>query len=184
MSCYGENPGSNRRGPAVGVLVGSASDLEKIKPVCDTLSEFGISYEVAVISAHRTPELLQAYAETVPQRGVQVLIAAAGLSAALPGALAALVEVPVIGLPLSVGALHGTDALFSIAQMPPGVPVASVGIDAARNAALLAVRILGLGDPDISRKLREYRMRMADDAVKRAEAARAMGFPCWEPTSQ
>ena len=132
------------KGPAeVGVLLGSASDLDRVSPALETLQEFGIPYEVAVISAHRTPELVSRYASSARGRGIKVIIAAAGLSAALPGAVAALVDLPVIGLPVGAGALKGVDALLSMAQMPPGVPVATVGIDAAKNASLLAVRILG-----------------------------------------
>ena len=137
----------------VGIVLGSASDLDKVKPLFGVLDEFGVSYELAVISAHRTPKLLDEYARSVSSRGIKVVIAAAGLSAALPGVLASLVDVPVIGIPVSTGTLDGMDALLSISQMPPGVPVACVGIDSARNAGLLAVRILSLTDTSLAARL-------------------------------
>lgn len=167
------------RVPQVGVLMGSASDLEPVRPALETLDEFEVGYEVAIISAHRTPELLREYAASAPKRGIKVIIAAAGLSAALAGATAALVDIPVIGLPLSAGALKGIDALLSVAQMPSGVPVAVVGIDSAKNAALLATRILGLGSREIASRLCAYRETLARQTVKHNDALSATGLPGW-----
>lgn len=164
----------------VGVVLGSASDLDKVKPLFEVLDEFGVTYEVAVISAHRTPKLLEEYALSVRSRGVKVVVAAAGLSAALPGVLASLCDVPVIGIPVSAGALSGMDALLAISQMPPGVPVACVGIDSARNAGLLAVRMLSLGDSSLAGKLAAYRQGMADKVYAAARALKQEGYPVWE----
>jgi len=130
--------------PLVGILVGSESDRERMQAACDSLDEHGIAWELDVRSAHRTPDAVAEYARTARERGLRVLICGAGLAAALPGAVAAHTELPVIGVPLrsSLSVLDGLDALLAIAQMPPGVPVATVGVDNAKNAALLAVRIL------------------------------------------
>ena len=129
----------------VGILVGSDSDRERMQPALDVLDESGVGYEFEVRSAHRTPDAVAEYARSARQRGLQVLICGAGLSAALPGAVAAHSDLPVIGVPFrsSLSVLDGLDALLAIAQMPPGVPVAAVGVDNARNAAALALRILG-----------------------------------------
>jgi 5-(carboxyamino)imidazole ribonucleotide mutase len=128
----------------VGILVGSESDRERMQGALDALDEAGIGYEFDVRSAHRTPDSVAEYARTARGRGLRVLICGAGLSAALPGAVAAHTDLPVIGVPLksSMSVLDGLDALLAIAQMPPGVPVATVGVDNARNAGALAVRIL------------------------------------------
>jgi len=129
----------------VGVLVGSESDRERIQPALDELEQRGIPFEFDVRSAHRNPDAVAEYARTARERGVRVLICGAGLSAALPGVVAAHTDLPVIGVPLrsSLSVLDGLDALLAIAQMPPGVPVAAVGVDNGKNAAALAARILG-----------------------------------------
>jgi 5-(carboxyamino)imidazole ribonucleotide mutase len=130
----------------VGILVGSESDRERMQGAMDVLDKEGIGYEFDVRSAHRTPDAVAEYARTARERGLRVLICGAGLAAALPGAVAAHTDLPVIGVPLksSLSVLDGLDALLAMAQMPPGVPVATVGVDNARNAAALAVRILRL----------------------------------------
>jgi 5-(carboxyamino)imidazole ribonucleotide mutase len=134
--------------PLVGILVGSESDRERMQPALDELAANGIPHELEVRSAHRNPEAVAEYARTARERGLQVLIAGAGLAAALPGAVAAQTDLPVIGVPLrsEKSVLDGLDALLAIAQLPPGVPVATVGVDSAKNAAVLAVRILRLHD--------------------------------------
>jgi 5-(carboxyamino)imidazole ribonucleotide mutase len=130
--------------PEVGILVGSESDRERMQPALDLLDERGVDYEFDVRSAHRTPDAVAEYARSARERGLRVLICGAGLSAALPGVVAAHSDLPVIGVPFrsSLSVLDGLDALLAIAQMPPGVPVAAVGVDNARNAAALALRIL------------------------------------------
>jgi 5-(carboxyamino)imidazole ribonucleotide mutase len=129
----------------VGILVGSESDRERMQAALDLLDEQGVGYEFEVRSAHRTPDAVAEYAKTARDRGLRVLICGAGLSAALPGVVASHTDLPVIGVPLrsSLSVLDGLDALLAISQMPPGVPVATVGVDNARNAAALALRILG-----------------------------------------
>jgi 5-(carboxyamino)imidazole ribonucleotide mutase len=131
--------------PEVGILVGSESDRERMQPALDLLDERSVDYEFEVRSAHRTPDAVAEYARSARERGLRVLICGAGLSAALPGVVAAHSDLPVIGVPFrsSLSVLDGLDALLAIAQMPPGVPVATVGVDNARNAAALALRILG-----------------------------------------
>ena len=130
--------------PLVGIVMGSESDREIMEKASKELGERGISYEFQVMSAHRSPDLVATYAKEARSRGLRVIIAGAGLSAALPGVVAAHTELPVIGVPLAAktGVMNGLDALLSVAQMPPGVPVACVGVDNARNAAVLAARIL------------------------------------------
>jgi phosphoribosylaminoimidazole carboxylase PurE protein len=131
--------------PLVGILVGSESDRERMQPAMDELDARGIAHEFDVRSAHRSPDSVAEYARTARERGLRVLIAGAGLAAALPGAVAAHTDLPVIGVPLrsSMSVLDGLDAMLAITQMPPGVPVACVGVDSAKNAAVLAARILG-----------------------------------------
>src|SRR3954469_1584775 len=131
--------------PVVGVVVGSESDRERMQDALDELDARGIPYELEVRSAHRTPDAVAEYGRSARERGLRVLIAGAGLAAALPGVVAAHTDLPVIGVPLrsSLSVLDGLDALLSIVQMPPGVPVACVGVDNAKNAAVLAARILG-----------------------------------------
>ena len=131
--------------PLVGILVGSESDRERMQEAVDELEERGVAYEFEVRSAHRTPDAVAEYARTARERGLRVLICGAGLAAALPGVVAAHSDLPVIGVPLrsSKSVLDGLDALLAIVQMPPGVPVAAVGVDSAKNAAVLAARILG-----------------------------------------
>jgi 5-(carboxyamino)imidazole ribonucleotide mutase len=133
--------------PLVGIVIGSESDRERMQPALDELAERGIPCELEVRSAHRQPDAVAEYARGARERGLRVLIAGAGLAAALPGVVAAHTDLPVIGVPLrsSTSVLDGLDALLSIVQMPPGVPVACVGVDNARNAAVLAARILGAG---------------------------------------
>ena len=135
--------------PRVGILVGSESDRERMQPAMDELDTRGIAWEFEVRSAHRTPDAVAEYAKGAAGRGLAVLICGAGLAAALPGVVAAHTELPVVGVPLrsSKSVLDGLDALLSIVQMPPGVPVAAVGVDNARNAAVLAARILGVAAP-------------------------------------
>ena len=147
------NVPSEGAAPSVGVVMGSKSDLEVMRPASDTLTELHIAHEVRVVSAHRTPEAMLAYGRDAKGRGLQVIIAGAGGAAHLPGMLAAVTTLPVIGVPVPLRHLGGIDSLLSIVQMPSGVPVATVAIGSARNAALLAARILAIGDPVLTGKL-------------------------------
>jgi phosphoribosylaminoimidazole carboxylase PurE protein len=149
--------------------MGSASDRGKMQPAADILAQFGVPCEVVVLSAHRTPEETAEYARGAAARGLRILIGGAGWSAALPGVLAGHTTLPVIGVPLTGSPLGGQDALYSMIQMPPGVPVAVVGLDTARNAGLLAVRILALGDARLAAALEDYREK-ARQAVLSADA--------------
>jgi 5-(carboxyamino)imidazole ribonucleotide mutase len=145
--------------PLVGVVIGSKSDTEIMQSALDVLVNLGIEYEVNVISAHRTPEKAQQYARSARGRGLEVIIAGAGMAAALPGVLASWTTLPVIGVPVSSGELKGVDALYSIVQMPPGIPVAcmAIGSAGAKNAAYLAAEILGLKYDKIKRAYEKYR---------------------------
>jgi len=145
----------------VGIIMGSASDLETMRAAAVTLGELGIPFELKVVSAHRTPDLMFRYAETAAERGLRVIIAGAGGAAHLPGMVAAKTSLPVIGVPVQSHALGGLDSLLSIAQMPAGVPVATMAIGNAANAGLFAARILALIDPELARKLEERRARIA-----------------------
>ena len=149
--------------PLVGIVIGSKTDEPLIRPTLDILNELGISYELSVISAHRTPEKTQEYGRTAQKRGLEVIIAAAGAAAALPGVLASWTVLPVIGIPLPTSELKGVDALYSIVQMPGGVPVAcmAVGAAGAKNAALLAARILGLKHEEIRHAMEQHRHKLA-----------------------
>ena len=150
--------------PLVGVVMGSKSDAEAVQPALDILTEFGVDYEVSVISAHRTTEKARQYGKEAIGRGIEVIIAAAGAAAHLPGVLASWTTVPVIGVPLASSELKGVDALYSIVQMPAGIPVAGVAIGAAgvRNAAYLAAEILGLKYEAIRQAYENYRKKLQE----------------------
>lgn len=151
--------------PRIGIIMGSASDIPVIEKGVKVFDELGIPYEVAIASAHRTPRDVEGYAVNAAKRGIEVIIAAAGLSAALPGVVAAATSLPVIGIPVKGGALDGLDALLSVTQMPPGVPVASVGLNASLNACLMAVRIIAIHDRDLSEKLEAWTKKRASDVA-------------------
>lgn len=146
----------------VGIVTGSASDKAIVDKVTSVLEEFGVVWECNVLSAHRTPNKTAKYASEAEARGIQVLIGIAGLAAALPGVLAGHTILPVIGVPSDGGPLSGVDALHSIVQMPPGIPVATVGIGNGKNAGYLALHILALSDCSIRQKLKEYRASLGD----------------------
>lgn len=148
--------------PQVGIIMGSASDMGTMADARDVLKEFGVAFEMAVVSAHRTPDEMFAYAENAASRGLRVIIAGAGGAAHLPGMTASKTLLPVIGVPVQSKALSGMDSLLSIAQMPAGVPVATMAIGNSTNAALLAVRILALNDPALAEKLAKYVVTMHD----------------------
>ncbi len=146
--------------PRVGILLGSSSDEEKAQAAAVMLEKFGVEYELEVLSAHRSPGRVADYAASAEGRGLQVIIAAAGKAAALPGVIAAHTVLPVIGLPMLTPQLGGQDSLYSIVQMPPGVPVATVGLDAAANAGILAVQILAISDPELRKQLHEFKHQL------------------------
>ena len=150
--------------PLIAIAMGSASDLPTMQPAADTLSKLGIDHEVRVVSAHRTPHDMIRFGTEAAERGVRVIIAGAGGAAHLPGMLASVTTLPVIGVPVPLRNLDGLDSLLSIVQMPGGVPVATVGVGNARNAALLAARILAIGDPHLTARLVETAATAADHA--------------------
>ena len=156
--------------PRVALLMGSSSDLDTVRPALDTLDGLGVPYQVQVASAHRTPEAVITFAKSAARRGIRVIIAAAGGAAHLPGGVAAHTNVPVIGLPVATQPLQGMDALLSMVQMPKGVPVAVVGVNAAANAALLAAQILALGDRRLAEALK--RRRAAQKSAVRQQNSR------------
>ena len=159
--------------PVVGIIMGSDSDWDTVAPAAEVLAEFGIPFEVGVVSAHRTPEKMLAYAKEAHTRDLQVIIACAGGAAHLPGMVAAATPLPVIGIPRALDTLDGLDSLLSIVQMPGGVPVATVSIGGAKNAGLLAARILGAADAQLQEKMVRYQEDMAASVEKKDEALRS-----------
>lgn len=159
--------------PLVGLIMGSDSDWPTVKPAAEVLAEFGVPFEVGVVSAHRTPEKMLAYANSAHERGLKAIIACAGGAAHLPGMVAAATPLPVIGIPRALKDLDGLDSLLSIVQMPGGVPVATVSIGGAKNAGLLAVRILSAGDPALVDKMVAYQENMAAEVEKKDENLRS-----------
>jgi 5-(carboxyamino)imidazole ribonucleotide mutase len=159
---------ANNSQPLVGILMGSKSDWETMQAAAKILDEFQVPYEAKVASAHRSPDLVTEFVTTAEKRGLQVIIAAAGLAAHLPGVVAAQTLLPVLGVPMHSNALGGLDALLSIAQMPGGVPVGTlaIGSHGAKNSALLAIRILAISRPELREKLAEYHRKMAEDVGK------------------
>ena len=160
-------------GPMVGVVMGSDSDWPVLRAAADALAEFGVPHEADVVSAHRMPREMIEYGATAAQRGLRVIIAGAGGAAHLPGMLASVTPLPVIGVPVPLKHLDGLDSLLSIVQMPAGVPVATVSVGGARNAGLLAVRILAAADPDLQRRMRQFQDHLAATARAKGEALRA-----------
>jgi 5-(carboxyamino)imidazole ribonucleotide mutase len=151
--------------PRVAVIMGSKSDWEYMREAVELLKQFGVDVEVRVLSAHRTPESTFEFAKTAAERGIEVIIAGAGGAAHLPGVVASLTHLPVIGVPIPSKHLNGLDSLLSIVQMPYGVPVATVAIGSARNAALLALRILGIKYPEMAEKLRKFADEMKREVL-------------------
>lgn len=149
----------------IGVVMGSISDYEVMKDACQTLEEFNVPYEKKIVSAHRTPDLLVSYAKTAKERGIDIIIAGAGGAAHLPGMLAANTTLPVIGVPVKSRALNGLDSLLSIVQMPGGIPVLTVAINGAKNAALSAIAILAINDKDLATKLEAFRAKQTETVL-------------------
>lgn len=158
--------------PLIGLIMGSDSDWDTVAPAAEVLSEFQVPFEVGVVSAHRTPEKMLAYAKQAHTRGLRAIIACAGGAAHLPGMVAAATPLPVIGIPRALADLDGLDSLLSIAQMPAGVPVATVSIGGAKNAGLLAVRILGSGDPALVDTMAAYQAELAAEVERKDNALR------------
>ena len=161
--------------PIVGIIMGSQSDLETMEPAAKALEEFGVPYEMSVVSAHRTPDAMFEYARSARGRGLRVIVAGAGGAAHLPGMVASLTTLPVIGVPVTTRALSGVDSLYSIVQMPAGIPVATVAIGNGRNAGLLAIRILAASDDALAAKLTEFEVKMRDQVATMNDVVARVG---------
>lgn len=160
----------------VGIVMGSDSDMSVMSKAADILEELGISYEINIISAHREPDVFFEYAKTAEERGLKVIIAGAGMAAHLPGMCAALFPLPVIGVPMHTTSLGGRDSLYSIVQMPSGIPVATVAIGGGKNAGLLAARILAVSDPELLKKLKDYSAEMKASVQAKDARLQKVGY--------
>ncbi|WP_271629542.1 5-(carboxyamino)imidazole ribonucleotide mutase [Caldicellulosiruptor sp. DIB 104C] len=162
--------------PLVGIIMGSDSDLPVMKEAAKVLEDFGVEYEMTIVSAHRTPERMVKYAKEAEERGIEVIIAGAGGAAHLPGMVASISSLPVIGVPVKTSSLNGLDSLLSIVQMPAGIPVATVAINNAKNAGILAAEILGVKYPEIRKKIAEYKERMKNEVEEKAKELEEAGY--------
>lgn len=162
--------------PMVSIIMGSTSDLPIMKKAADLLNEFEIPFEMQALSAHRTPKEVEQFATQAESRGVKVIIAAAGMAAHLPGVIASMTTLPVIGVPIDVS-LNGLDALLAIVQMPPGIPVATVGINASMNAALLAIQALATSDDTVAQKLKQYKETLKTKIIQANEELHQIKYP-------
>ena len=160
----------------IGIIMGSDSDLPTMKAAIEICEQFEIAHEVAIVSAHRTPERMVEYAQTAHERGLKVIIAGAGGAAHLPGMVASLTPLPVIGVPIQTKALQGVDSLYSIVQMPAGIPVATVSIGNATNAGLLAIQILATQDPALLAKVQSYRQSLKEMVLEKQARLAAVGY--------
>lgn len=160
----------------VGIVMGSDSDMPVMSKVADMLEKFGIEYEMKIISAHREPDVFFEYAKTAEEKGFKVIIAGAGMAAHLPGMCAALFPMPVIGIPMHTTSLGGRDSLYSIVQMPSGIPVATVAINGGANAGILAAKILAVSDPELLAKLKAYSAEMKDGVLKKDAKLQECGY--------
>lgn len=162
--------------PLIGIIMGSDSDLPVMKESAEILDQLGIDYELTVVSAHRTPEKLFQYGKEAHERGLKVIIAGAGGAAHLPGMIASLTPLPVIGVPVKSRSMSGLDSLYSIVQMPPGVPVATVAINGSKNAGILAAQIIGVNNPDVLKKVESYKESLKDMVEKKAKQLEDIGY--------
>jgi 5-(carboxyamino)imidazole ribonucleotide mutase len=161
--------------PSVGIIMGSDSDLPVMQEAAKVLEELGVSFEMTIVSAHRTPERLYEYSRTARDRGLKLIIAGAGGAAHLPGMVAAISPLPVIGVPVKSSALSGEDSLLSIVQMPPGVPVATVAINGARNAGILATQILGTAQPELIERVVEFKQALEEMVMQKVAKMESEG---------
>jgi 5-(carboxyamino)imidazole ribonucleotide mutase len=174
------NSSSDKSPAEIAIVMGSTSDLEVMRHAADVLETFGISYELHVLSAHRTPDRMSSYAKDAAARGLKVLIAGAGGAAHLPGMLAASTPLPVVGVPVrSSNSIEGWDSLLSILQMPTGVPVATVAVNGAANAGILAVQILATSRPELMAAMQTYKQKMHDEVIARDRELQTIGWEAW-----
>lgn len=162
--------------PIIGIIMGSDSDLPVMQDALKLLDEFGVNYETNIVSAHRTPDWMYQYATSAQKNGLKVIIAGAGGSAHLPGMTASITTLPVIGVPIKTKSLDGLDSLLSIVQMPPGIPVATVGINGAKNAALLSIQILATSDKVLEEKLNIFRTKQKESVLEKTEKLTSIGY--------
>ncbi len=160
----------------VGIVMGSDSDMPVMSKTADMLEKFGIDYEMTIISAHREPDVFFEYARSAEEKGFKVIIAGAGMAAHLPGMCAAIFPMPVIGIPMHTTSLGGRDSLYSIVQMPSGIPVATVAINGGANAAILAAKILATSDPELLQKLKDYKEELKDQVVAKDKKLQEVGW--------
>ena len=160
----------------VGIVMGSDSDMPVMAQAAEILDKFGIDYEMTIISAHREPDIFFQWAKSAEERGIRVIIAGAGKAAHLPGMCAALFSMPVIGIPMKTSDLGGVDSLYSIVQMPSGIPVATVAINGGANAGILAAKILAVSDEELLQKIKDYSEALKNDVVKKAEKLERVGY--------
>ena len=160
----------------VGIVMGSDSDMPVMAKAAEILDKFGIDYEMTIISAHREPDIFFEWAKSVEEKGIKVIIAGAGKAAHLPGMCAALFPMPVVGIPMKTSDLGGVDSLYSIVQMPSGIPVATVAINGGANAGILAAKILATSDAELLAKLKSYSEEMKNDVVKKADKLESIGY--------
>jgi 5-(carboxyamino)imidazole ribonucleotide mutase len=165
--------------PVVGIVMGSDSDMPVMAKAADILEELGVPYEMTIISAHREPDVFFEYAKSAEGRGLKVIIAGAGMAAHLPGMCAAIFPMPVIGIPMHTTSLGGRDSLYSIVQMPSGIPVATVAINGGANAGLLAAKILAVSDPELLGKLKSYSEKLKDQVVAKDEKLKEVGYKAY-----
>lgn len=162
--------------PLVGIIMGSDSDLPVMQEAAQLLEEFGIAYEINIVSAHRTPDFMVEYAKSAAEKGLKVIIAGAGGSAHLPGMTASFTTLPVIGVPIKTKNLDGLDSVLSIVQMPPGIPVATVAVNGAKNAGLLAAKIIATSDAEVMKKLEEYQKTLKQTVIAKNEDLQHKGY--------
>ncbi len=165
--------------PQVGIVMGSDSDMPVMAKAAEMLEKFGISYEMTIISAHREPDVFFEYAKTAEEKGFKVIIAGAGMAAHLPGMCAAIFPMPVIGIPMHTTSLGGRDSLYSIVQMPSGIPVATVAINGGANAGILAAKILATSNPELLRKLKDYAASLKESVEKKDARLKEVGYKAY-----
>ena len=163
----------------VGIVMGSDSDMPVMAKAADILEELGVSYEMTIISAHREPDIFFEYAKSAEEKGLKVIIAGAGMAAHLPGMCAAIFPMPVIGIPMHTTSLGGRDSLYSIVQMPSGIPVATVAINGGANAGLLAAKILATSDPELLKKLKDYSAKLKDQVAAKDAKLKEEGYKAY-----
>ena len=168
-----------KKGPQVGIVMGSDSDMPVMAKAADILEKLGISYEMSIISAHREPEVFFEYARGAEEKGFRVIIAGAGMAAHLPGMCAAIFPMPVIGIPMHTTSLGGRDSLYSIVQMPAGIPVATVAINGGANAGLLAAKILAVSDPELLERLKAYSAQLKEQVESKDEKLQREGYKAY-----